>query len=218
MIQKEKKFSEELLDKLVAHFGVTRSNKDGGYILPDGSLLNLQRSDMDNKQYHRAVAALLPEEMQGGCDEITIVNLMTATGIIRYEARGRVHVAVKPSQLQRRKLFEIMKYSEHSYLVFVSDQTGATIGEQTFKSPQAHELLQFFERCFSGEQKQYRVDEFYVSQEQDDFIFTFRPERRQIGRYHSSTGEFTIKPEFEGSLTMFKQQVEKHQHQKSVLA
>ncbi len=144
MIQQEQQFNEMLLDKLVAHFGVTRFSKDGGYILQDGSLLNLQRSDMDNRQYHRAVAALLPKEMHGICDEITIVNLMTATGIIRYEARGRVHVAVKPTQLQRRKLFEIMKYSEHSYRILVSDSNGATIGDQSFKSPQAHELLQFF--------------------------------------------------------------------------
>jgi len=215
MIQQEQEVNEALLDKLIAHFGVTRFSKDGGYILQDGSLLNLQRSDMDNRQYHRAVAALLPKEMHGICDEITIVNLMTATGIIRYEARGRVHVAVKPTQLQRRKLFEIMKYSEHSYRVLVSDSNGATIGDQFFKSPQAHELLQFFDRCFSDGQKQYRDDEFYVSEEQGDIIFTFRPEQRQIGRYQPSSRTFTIMPEFGGSLTLFKEQVGKFLQEES---
>jgi len=209
MIQQEQQFNEMLLDKLVAHFGVTRFSKDGGYILQDGSLLNLQRSDMDNRQYHRAVAALLPKEMHGICDEITIVNLMTATGIIRYEARGRVHVAVKPTQLQRRKLFEIMKYSEHSYRILVSDSNGATIGDQSFKSPQAHELLQFFNRCFSDGRKKYRDDEFYVREEQGDIIFIFRPEQRQIGRYQSSSRTFTIMPTFEGSLNIFKDKTAK---------
>ncbi|PSW06901.1 hypothetical protein [Photobacterium lipolyticum] len=216
-IQQVPNFNEALLSKLVTHFGVTRHVKDGGYILPDGRLLNLQRSDMENRQFHRAVAALMPEEMIGIIDEITIVNLMASTGAIRYEARGRVHVAVKPTQLQRRKLFDIMKYSVHSYRVLVSDLNGATIGDQMFQSPHAHELLDFFNRCFSSAQKQYRDDEFYLSKELDDYIFTFRPEQRQIGRYKSSTKTFTILPEFEGSLAMFKQQVTKRQQQESVI-
>ncbi|OLQ69971.1 hypothetical protein BIT28_10525 [Photobacterium proteolyticum] len=209
MIQQEQQFNDVLLDKLVAHFGVTNIKKDGGYILRDGSLLNLNRSDLSNRQYHRAVAELLPKEMHGACDEITIVNLMTATGIIRYEARGRVHVATKPTQPQRRKLFEIMKYSEHSYRVLVSDTNAATIGDKNFKSPQAHELLQYFEGCFSGNQQQYRDDEFGISKEQDDIIFTFRPAQRQIGRYQPSTRTFTIMPEFEGSMALFKEKTAK---------
>ncbi|MDX1301280.1 hypothetical protein [Photobacterium sp.] len=214
-IQQVINFNDALLSKLEAHFGITRHIKDGGYILPDGRLLNLQRSDMENRQFHRAVAALMPQEMVGIIDEITIVNLMASTGAIRYESRGRVHVAVKPTQLQRRKLFDIMKYSVHSYRVLVSDLNGATIGDQTFQSPHAHELLNFFNRCFSGEQKQYRDDEFCLREELDDYTFTFRPEQRQIGRYQSSTKTFIILPEFEGSLAMFKQQVEKRQRQES---
>lgn len=216
-IQQRPNFNEALLSKLVTHFGVTRHVKDGGYILPDGRLLNLQRSDMNNRQFHRAVAALMPEEMLGIIDEITIVNLMASTGAIRYEARGRVHVAVKPTQLQRRRLFDIMKYSVHSYRVLVSDLNGATIGDQMFQSPQAHELLHFFNRCFSSAQKQYRDDEFYIIEDQGDYIFTFRPEQRQIGRYQSNTNTFTIVPEFEGSLAMFKQQVIKRQAQESAI-
>ena len=207
MSQTENTLGKELLDKLINHFGVTSSNKDGGFILPDGSLLNLQRSNLSNKQYHRTVSTLLPENMRGLCDEVTIVNLMTATGIIRYEAQGRVHVAVKPTVEQRRKLFDIMKYSETDYLVHVSDKTAATIGERRFKSPQAHELLQFFEHCFSVEGKQYRADEFSMSREGDDYIFTFRPAQQKIARYQVDSGEFTVQPDFEGILPLFKQQI-----------
>lgn len=204
--------NKELLDKLVAHFGITRFTKDGGYILPDGRLLDLQRSDMDKRQYHRAIAALLPEEMHGACDEITIVNLMAVTGVIRYEARGRVHVAAEPTQLQRRKLFDIMKYSVHSYRVIVSDSNGATIGDQMFQSPQAHELLRFFNHCFKAGQKQYRDDEFSLAEDGGDFTFSFRPEQRCIGRFQSKTATFTIQPEFEGALEIFKRKVSERQH------
>ncbi len=209
MAMEQHELKQELLDKLIDHFGVTDSNKDGGYILPDGHLLNLNRSDLTIKQYHRTVAALVPDNMQGICDEITIVNLMTVTGIIRYEAKGRVHVAAKPTQLQRRKLFDIMKYSQHDYLVHVSDQTGATIGELRFKSPAAHELLQFFERCFSPEhKKQYRHDEFSIDRQGQEFRLTFRPSSEEIGRYDSDSETFTINPEFEGILPLFKQKIE----------
>ncbi|MFM2479899.1 hypothetical protein [Celerinatantimonas sp. YJH-8] len=207
MVQSDPNFAEYLLNRLIENFGVTHSNKDGGYILPDGRLLNLQRSNLSLKQYHRAVAALLPEDMQGICDEITIVNLMVATGVIRYEARGRVHVAVKPTQPQRQKLFNIMKYSEHDYLVLVSDKTAATIGEQRFKSPQAHELLQFFERCFSEQGKQYRADEFSLCPEEDGYGLIFRPGQQQIARYFCTTGAFVIQSDFTGVKALFKQKI-----------
>ena len=197
----------ELLDKLVEHFGITRFIKDGGYILPDGRLLDLNRSDMDKKQYHRAIAAFLPQEMHGACDEITIVNLMAVTGVIRYEARGRVHIAAEPTPQQRRKLFEIMKYSVHGYRVIVSAHNGATIGDRMFQSPQAHELLHFFNHCFSAEAKQYREDEFSITEEQSGYIFIFRPEQRRVGHYQSVTDTFIIQPEFNDLLPFFKQQV-----------
>ncbi|WP_299018759.1 hypothetical protein [uncultured Photobacterium sp.] len=207
MVQAVQNNNQALLNKLVAHFGITRFTKDGGYILPDGRLLDLQRSDMDKRQYHRAIAALLPEEMLGACDEITIINLMATTGVIRYESRGRVHVAAEPTQTQRRKLFDIMKYSVHPYRVIASDANGATIGDQMFQSPQAHELLQFFNCCFASGQKQYRDDEFYVMEERGNYVFVFRPEQRRIGRYVASTNVYNIEPKFEGSLNLFKTKI-----------
>ncbi|PWI33839.1 hypothetical protein DI392_06455 [Vibrio albus] len=209
MTQTDKMLGEELLARLVGHFGVTHSNKDGGYILPDGSLLNLNRSNLSTKQYHREVAALLPEEMQGACDEIGIVNLMTTTGMIRYEAQGRVHVATLPTPQQRQRLFNIMKYSETDYLVLVSDKTAATIGEQKFKSPQAHELLRFFERCFGGEPKQFRADEFAIGKDGENYILTFRPGKLEVARYDSVSETFTVEPQFKGVLDMFKQRLAK---------
>lgn len=208
MVQANKEYNQELIEKLISHFGVTDSKNNGGYILPDGSLLNLNRTDKSIKQYHREVAALLPEEMQGICDEITIINLMTATGAIRYEAKGRVHVAAEPTQQQRRKLFDIMKYSEHDYLVFVSDQTSATIGEARFKSPQAHELLEFFNHCFKQEaEKRYRDDEFAIEPETDGFALIFRTSGETIAHFNKADKQFTIKEEFSGIQSFFEQKI-----------
>ena len=67
MVQTNKEYNQELIEKLINHFGIIESKNNGGYILPDGSLLNLNRTDKSIKQYHREVAALLPEEMQGIC-------------------------------------------------------------------------------------------------------------------------------------------------------
>ncbi|UTV29161.1 hypothetical protein [Photobacterium atrarenae] len=202
---------DRLISALVTHFGVTRVQQDGGYILPDGRLLNLHRSDTDNRQYHRAVAALLPAEMQGACDELTIVNLMVATGVIRYEARGRVHTAVKPTQSQRRKLFELMKYSEQWFRVIASDSNGATIGDEVFKSPPAHELLQFFSACYDDSQKVYREDEFGIQPTDTGFALMFRPAQRQIGVYESDSDTMTVIPEFSNLLSLFERRVAQYQ-------
>ncbi|CAG9000598.1 MAG: hypothetical protein CENE_02598 [Candidatus Celerinatantimonas neptuna] len=209
-IQPDQMLAKELLDKLINHFGVTTSSKDGGYILPNGELLNLNRSNLSAKQYHRAVTELLPEDMRGICDEVTIVNLMVVTGIIRYEATGRVHVAMNPTAAQRSRLFSIMKYRDNDYLVMVSDKTAATIGERRFKSPSAHELLEFFEHCYH-DKKQYRVDEFALSKEGEDYILTFRPSQQAIARYDASTKQFTAQPNFEDVLELFRQQIAKSQ-------
>lgn len=202
---------DTLISKLVAHFGVTPVQKDGGYILPDGSLLNLQRSDMDHRQYHRAVTALLPAEMQGACDELTIVNLMVVTGLIRYEARGRVHTAVKPTQVQRRQLYELMKYSEQRFRVIASDGNGATIGDAVFKSPPAHELLQFFSACYDDDQQEYREDEFGIQPTDTGFELMFRPAQRQIGVYESDSDTMTVLPEFSNLLSLFERRVAQYQ-------
>jgi hypothetical protein len=200
--------AQSLLDTLIAHFGVTPSNKDGGYILPNGTLLNLKRSNLSSKQYHHEVAKLLPEEMRGHCDEITIINLMIATGIVRYEAKGRVHAATLPTMAQRRKLFEIMKYSENDYLMYVSAPNAATIGETRLKSPQAHELLQFFEGCFSAKQRQYRADEFSVSQDGDELRLTFRPAQQLVASYDPASQKMTTAQGFEDVIELFKQLIE----------
>ncbi len=208
MLETYNEYNQELIDKLINYFGVTNSKNNGGYILPDGSLLNLNRADRSVKQYHREVTALLPEEMRGVCDEITIINLMTATGAIRYEAKGRVHVAAEPTQAQRRKLFDIMKYSEHDYLVYVSDRTSATIGEARFKSPQAHELLQFFNSCFKQDaKKRYRDDEFSVNREADDYSLTFRTSGETIAHFHAADNQFVVNPEFTGIQPLFEQKI-----------
>jgi hypothetical protein len=196
-----------LIDKLVEHFGITQFSKDGGYILPDGRLLDLQRSDTKNHQYHRSIAELVPKSMHGLCDEITIVNLLSATGAIRYENKGRVHVAAPPTEAQRRKLFSLMKYSVNPYRVMVSDINGATIGEATFQSPQAHELLDFFSGCFSSTKKTYRKDEFYVTKEDNDYILIFRTNNRKIGRYSSLTSEYQIEPNFSDAMDLFKEKL-----------
>lgn len=45
MVQTNKEYNQELIEKLINHFGITESKNNGGYILPDGSLLNLNRTD-----------------------------------------------------------------------------------------------------------------------------------------------------------------------------
>jgi hypothetical protein len=198
-----------IIDRLVDHFGITEFSKDGGYILTDGRLLDLQRSVDEKKQYHRVIAELLPPEMKGISDEMSIVNLLVSTGVIRYEPTGRVHVAAFPTAEQRRKLFEIMKYSVNNYRIIVSDVNGATLGDQTFRSPAAHELRNFFSASFSSDNRQYLDDEFTLRREGDDWLMIFRSDKRVIGRYFSADGSFQLSDDFVAAKPLFEKLIQR---------
>ena len=198
---------KEIIEKLVKYFGTTEIKKDGGYILKDGRLLDLQRSIPEKKQYHRKIADLLPSEMRGPSDDVSIVNLLVMTGVLRYESRGRVHVASPPTLEQRRRLFDIMKYSLHEYRIMVTDINGATIADEMFRSPAAHELRDFFDRSFSNEHRRYLEDEFMIHREGDDCQLIFRLDQRVIGRYESNSGEYRLSGDFNGVMPVFQKLV-----------
>ncbi|MGX9419398.1 hypothetical protein ACWU4D_18920 [Vibrio sp. WJH972] len=200
---------KEIIEKLVKYFGTTEITKDGGYILKDGRLLDLQRSIPQKKQYHRKIADLLPPELKGTCDDVSISNLLVTTGVLRYEARGRVHVASPPTIEQRRRLYNMMKYSVDEYRVIVTDVNGATIADEMLHSPAAHELKDFFDRSFSIEHRHYLEDEFAVEPDGPDCRLVFRLDHRVIGKYESKSGEFYLLDDFFGAMPVFETLIDK---------
>lgn len=203
--------AQQVIDKLIDHFGLTEMKKDAGYILPDGRLLDLQRSDTERKQYHRVIADLIPDVLKGVSDELSIVNLLVLTGIIRYEPTGRIHVAHLPTQEQRKALFDLMKYSVHEYRIIVSDINGATIGDQDFRSPAAHELKNFFSEIFSASNKGYKSDEFILKKGGANWDFIFRSGNQVIGSYCPETEEYELDESFSGVKTIFMDLVKNRQ-------
>lgn len=201
--------AQQVIERLIAHFGLTGMKKDGGYILPDGRLLDLQRSDIEKKQYHRVISQLIPEELKGISDEISIVNLLVLTGIIRYEPTGRIHVAHPPTQEQRKCLFDLMKYSVHEYRIIVSDTNGATIGDQSFRSPAAHELKAFFAAVFAAGHEGYKSDEFTLRKNGGNWDFIFRSDNRVIGSYFPKTHHYELDDSFSGAKAIFVELVER---------
>jgi hypothetical protein len=198
---------KEIIDKLVEYFGTTEFTKDGGYILTDGRLLDLQRSVPAKKQYHRKIADLLPQEIKGVSDDVSIVNLLTSTGVLRYEPTGRVHVATPPTMEQRRRLFDIMKYSVNHYRIIVTDINGATIADEMFRSPAAHELRDFFNKSFSAENRRYLEDEFTVQQSEGVWQFIFRLDQRVIGEYEPNSEQYILSDDFYGAMPIFEKLV-----------
>jgi hypothetical protein len=194
---------KEIIDKLVEYFGTTEFTKDGGYILTDGRLLDLQRSVPAKKQYHRKIADLLPPEIKGVSDDVSIVNLLVSTGVIRYEPTGRVHVATPPTMEQRRRLYEIMKYSVNHYRIIVTDINGATIADQMFRSPAAHELRDYFNKSFSLDQRRYLEDEFTVEEGDGVWHFIFRLDQRVIGEYEPNSDKYLLSDDFYGAMPIF---------------
>nr|WP_086940522.1 hypothetical protein [Thaumasiovibrio occultus] len=165
----------EIIDTLQHHFGTTDWLNRGGYLMPDGQLLDLQRDNRALKQFHQAVTQLLPQAMQTEVAELTIIRMMALTGIIRYEAKGRLHLATPPTSAQRQRIFQLMKYSVNPFSMVISHATGITLAERRFTSPAAHELLAFYQAVFDHQQYQLNREEIVCRQHENKWQWVFRP-------------------------------------------
>ncbi len=150
--------------------------------MPDGRLIDLQRSEVDKKRFHRAIAVILPDHMQSVADEVSIINVMSETGIIRYEAKGRLHLATMPTPQQRQRIFSMMKYSVNPFCVMVSHRCGATLAERCFHSPSAHELLMFYSSALNTDYSAHVRDEFTLRDDTTHWSIVFRPAKQVVGR------------------------------------
>ncbi|WP_413112488.1 hypothetical protein [Thaumasiovibrio sp. DFM-14] len=171
----------ELIDTVEAFFGTTNWVSRGGYILPDGRLLDLKRSDQDKKLFHHVVISLLPTNMRSAAAEVSIIRLMAETGIIRYEPRGRAHLATMPTPAQRQRLFQIIKYSQSPFQIFISHTSGVTLAQKTFHAATAYELLQFYESAFAANSADYWCEEFSLLADTTQWRLLFRPSQQIVG-------------------------------------
>ncbi|WP_087016384.1 hypothetical protein [Thaumasiovibrio subtropicus] len=183
---------DDLLAKIECHFGTTEWISSGGYILPDGRLLDLKRSKAEQKQFHRAIAELLPEAMLSVADEVSIIHVMAATGIIRYEAKGRLHLVKMPTPAQRQRIFSIMKYSVNPFQVMISHPCGVSLAQETFHSPSAHELLSFYEAALDEYRADLWLDEFGIRETDTHWQFVFRPTCQVVGQYHKISTHYYL--------------------------
>ena len=97
--------SDNDTDRLIELLGLTNNIHEAGYILPDGRLLHLNRSNCFKRKNHLDILKLLPayRGQEHSITETDMIAFMAKEQLVRFCIDGKIHTAVKPTSKQLRK-------------------------------------------------------------------------------------------------------------------
>jgi GGDEF domain-containing protein len=163
--ENKKVSAEELIDGAKKYFGTTLNNKEAGYILPDGTMLDFtgrHTTDKSNWHYMRGERSTDHREFFGENihNNSSLENLIEAkdgndamrefmakTGAMRVDfSAGVASVMTKPTP-QQIKLFGDGNRGEEVSITFVDGKSGRIVDETDISSANAIKVSKFFEQA-----------------------------------------------------------------------
>ena len=124
--------AEEIFSRARGHFGTTTNPEEGGYILPDGAML-----DFSGKRFggspgkrmldHRDIASVWPEDLSPGGFEAT--KQVMNWGAVRFSTFADtviVNLVHPPTEAQKRRINLVLGYYPGSVLVVEVDDAELT--------------------------------------------------------------------------------------------
>lgn len=192
-------------DKLIEVLGLTNNIHEAGYILPDGRLLHLDRSNCFKRKNHLDVLKLLPAFIgkENSIIDTDMIAFMAKEQLIRFCIDGRVHSAVKPTSAQLRKIYTTLAYRSTSFEIIISNAAGMTIAQHTVSGPSMATLVKIFSYYDSQNEVAFSEDEFCL-EEQEKFIqLIFRPTMKSVGQFNKNSKMIKIEPEFKEASKLF---------------
>ena len=99
-------------DILIEKLGLTNNIKEAGYILPDGRLLHMNRSNSFKRKNHLDILKLLPafKGQEHSIIDTDMIAFMAKEKMVRFCIDGKIHTAVKPTSQQLRKIYNAVAY------------------------------------------------------------------------------------------------------------
>lgn len=192
-------------DKLIEVLGITKNIKEAGYILPDGQMLHLDRSNCFKRQNHLDVLKLLPAFLgkEHSIIDTDMIAFMAKEQLVRFCIDGKIHTAVKPTSIQLRKIYSILAYRSNSFEIILSNAAGMTLAQHRVSGPSMSALVQIFKAYAPEEQGHFSEDEFCIDEDEKYFMLIFRPTMKVIGKINKKSKRIKIDPQFKEATSLF---------------
>lgn len=192
-------------EKLIEVLGLTNSIHEAGYILPDGQLLHMNRSNCFKRKNHLDVLKLLPAFLgkEHSIIDTDMISFMAKEQLVRFCIDGRVHTAVKPTSQQLRKIYTTLAYRSTPFEIIISNAAGMTIVQHSVSGPSMATLVKIFSYYDSQNEGQFCEDEFSI-EEQEKFIkLIFLPAMKTVGQFNKNSKIIKIEPQFKEATKLF---------------
>ena len=190
-------------DKLIEVLGLTNNINEAGYILPDGSLLHLDRSNCIKRKNHLDILKLLPAFLskEESIIDTDMIKFMAKEQLVRFSIDGTVHTAAQPTSEQLRKIYKVLAYRSNPFEITLSNAAGMTLAQHTVSGPSMSILVNVFKEY--AEEGHFSEDEFCVEEEEQNFKLIFRPSMKVVGSMNKKSKIITVQPLFEKAMPLF---------------
>ena len=142
---KSARFSQELTRRAIKEFGLTTSLSEAGYILPDGSLLDLSGANRGNSSGgraldHRSVEGLDPRVRAAGKEyrSESMLNFMKRTGAVRFDDYSSFADMFMPATPEQQRV--IADAFQDRKEVYITLRSGSTFKDFELSRPDYDEI------------------------------------------------------------------------------
>lgn len=193
-------------EQLIALLGFTTDIREAGFILPDGRLLHLQRSNSYKRMNHLDAIKQLPRfsKQQHSIIDTDMIAVMAKEQLVRFCIDGKIHTACAPTSTQLRKIYNILAYRSSTFEVMLSNPVAMTLSHCSVSGPSMATLVRIF-KVYQEQALQIKNDEFFVQETETHFQLFFRPSMKQVARINKKSKLLKIEPEFKDAITLFYQ-------------
>lgn len=192
-------------DKLIELLGLTNNINEAGYILPDGRLLHLDRSNCFKRKNHLDVLKLLPAFLgqEHSVIDTDMIAFMAKEQLVRFCIDGKIHTAVKPTPAQVRKIYTVLAYRSNPFEVIISNAAGMTLAQHRVSGPSMKVLVDIFNAYAQEKQGKLCEDEFCIEQDEKYFRLIFRPAMKMAGKMNKNSKIIKMEPLYKEATQLF---------------
>lgn len=196
---------ESQTDKLIEILGLTNNINEAGYILPDGRLLHMDRSNCFKRKNHLDVLKLLPDFIgqEHSIIDTDMISFMAKEQLVRFCVDGKIHTAVKPTAIQLRKIYSTLAYRSNPFEIILSNSTGMTLAQHTVSGPSMGVLVKIFKEYDNNAEIHLLEDEFCIEEDEKYFHLIFRPKMEKIGKMNKKSKMIKMNPKFSEVTSLF---------------
>ena len=192
-------------DRLIEVLGLTNNINEAGYILPDGRMLHLDRSNTFKRKNHLDVLKLLPAFLgqEHSIIDTDMIAFMAKEQLVRFCIDGKIHTAVKPTSAQLRKIYSVLAYRSNPFEIIISNAAGMTLAQHTVSGPSMSALVDAFKAYAPEEKGHFSEDEFCIEEDEKYFTLIFRPAMKTVGRMNKKSKMIKMAPLYKAATQLF---------------